>query len=122
VNLVIGIVFVVSNFVVTVFPKVTAKLVGVWLRTGQSSSQLSTARELKHDIASKLRKTAVSPVPVASKIVPDDAEEFAKEGANDDMTPATRVNDPTATTSFLLLCLILMAPPPHQLPTVNFYD
>jgi hypothetical protein len=66
-NLVIGIVFIVSNFVVTVFPKVTAKLVGVWLRTGQSSSQLSTTRELKNGIAS-LRKTAVSPAQVENDI------------------------------------------------------
>jgi hypothetical protein len=70
VNLVIGIVFIVSDFVVTVFPKVTAKLVGVWLRAGQSSSQLLTTRELKHGIASKfrLRKTAVSPAQVAGGI------------------------------------------------------
>jgi hypothetical protein len=70
VNLLIGIVFIVSNFVVTVFPKVTAKLVGVWLRVGQSSSQLSTTRELKHGIALKfrLRKTVVSPAQVAGDI------------------------------------------------------
>jgi hypothetical protein len=71
VNLAIGIVFIVSDFVVTVFPKVTAKLVGVWLRTGQSSSQLSTTRELKDGIASKfrlLRKAAVSPAQVAGDI------------------------------------------------------
>jgi hypothetical protein len=61
VNLVIGIVFIVSDFVVTVFPREIAKLVGVWLRTGPSSSRLSTTRELKHGIASKFRKTAVSP-------------------------------------------------------------
>ncbi len=67
-NLVIGIVFVVSNFVVTVFPKVAAKLVGFWLRTGQSSSQLSATRKLKHGIASKFRKTAVSPAEVAGHI------------------------------------------------------
>jgi hypothetical protein len=69
-NLVVGIFFIVSDFVVTVFPVVTAKLVGVWLRTSQSSSQLSTTRELKHGIASKfhLRKTAVSPAQVAGDI------------------------------------------------------
>ena len=69
-NLVIGIIFIVSNFVVTVFPKVTAKLVDVWLRTGQSSSQMSTTRELKHGIALKfrLRKTVVSPAQVAGDI------------------------------------------------------
>ncbi len=68
-NLVIGIVYIVSDFVVTIFPKVTAKLVGVWLRTGgqSSSQQLSTTRELKHGIASKLRlrKTVVFPAQVA---------------------------------------------------------
>jgi hypothetical protein len=68
VNLVIGIAFIVSDFVVTVFPKVTAKLVGVWLRTGPSSSHLSTTRELKHGIASKFRKTAVSPAQVPGDI------------------------------------------------------
>jgi hypothetical protein len=68
VNLVIGIVFIVSNFVVTAFPKVTAKLVGIWLRTGLSSSQLPTTRELEHDIASKFRKSAVSPAKVAGDI------------------------------------------------------
>jgi hypothetical protein len=67
---VIGIVFTVSDFVVTVFPKVTAKLVGVWLRAGQSSSQLSTTKELKLGISSKfwLRKTAVSPAQVTGGI------------------------------------------------------
>ena len=67
-NLVIGIFFIVSDFVGTVFPKVTAKLVGFWLRTGQSSSQLSTTRKLKHDIASKFRNTVVSPAQVAGHI------------------------------------------------------
>jgi hypothetical protein len=47
---------------VAAFPKVTAKLVGIWLRTGQSSSRL------KHGIASKFRKTAVSPAQVAGGI------------------------------------------------------
>jgi hypothetical protein len=69
VNLLIGIVFVFSDFVVTVFPKVTAKLVGVWLKTDPSSSRLSTTRELKHGISKfRLRKTAVSPAQVASDI------------------------------------------------------
>jgi len=68
VNLVIGIFFIVSDFVGTVFPKVTAKLVGFGLRTGQSSSQLSTTRKLKHGIASKFRNTVVSPAQVASHI------------------------------------------------------
>jgi hypothetical protein len=78
VNLVIGIVFIVSDFVVTVFPKVTAKLVGGWLRTHQSSSQLSTTRELKHDIASKfrlLRKTAVSPAGDIGNMGPEEISE-----------------------------------------------
>ena len=54
----------------TVFPKVTAKLVRVWLRAGQSSSQLSTTKELKLGISSefRLRKTAVSPAQVAGDI------------------------------------------------------
>ncbi len=69
-NLVIGIVFVVSDFVMTVFPKVTAKLMGVWLRTGPSSSRLSTTMELQRGVASRflLRKTAVSPARVAGDI------------------------------------------------------
>ena len=71
-NLVIGIVFIVSDFVVTVFPKVTAKLVAVSRRiTGPPSSQLSTTRELKDGIASKFRllwKAAVSPAQVAGDI------------------------------------------------------
>ncbi len=80
VNLVIGIFFIVSDFVGTVFPKVTAKLVGFWLRTGQSSSQLSTTRKLKHGIASKFRKTAVSP---------------AVAGDIGTMSPEIRENNPT---------------------------
>ena len=67
-NLVIGIFFIVSDFVGTVFPKVTAKLVGFWLRTGQSSSQLSTTRKLKKGFASKFRNTVVSPAQVAGHI------------------------------------------------------
>jgi hypothetical protein len=65
---VIGIVFIVSNFVATAFPKATDKLVGIWRRTGQLSSQLLTTRELKHGIASKFRKTAVSPAQVVDDI------------------------------------------------------
>jgi hypothetical protein len=53
---------------VTVFPKGTAKLVGVWLSTGPSSSQMSTTRELKHGMTLKFRKTAVSPAQVAGDI------------------------------------------------------
>jgi hypothetical protein len=70
VNVVIGIVFIVSDFVATVFPKVTANLVGVWSRTGPSSSELSRTRGVRHGIASKfrLRKTAVSPAQVAGDI------------------------------------------------------
>jgi hypothetical protein len=113
VNLVIGIVFIVSDFVVTVFPKGTAKVVGVSLRTGPPSSQLSTTRELERGIAPQFlsRKTAVSPVQVAGTMVPDDADGFGKEGANDDMTPETRENGPTATTSFL-----------HFTPLSHFYS
>ncbi len=72
---------------------------------------LVTTRELKPGIAPKLllRKIAVSPVQVAGTVVPDDANGFGKEGANDDMPPETRENGPTATTSFLLLCLIFFA-------------
>jgi hypothetical protein len=66
---------------VTVFPKVTTKLVGAWLRTGQSSSRLSTTRELKHGIASKFRKTAVSPAQV--------------EGDIGNTSPEIRENNPT---------------------------
>ncbi len=94
-NLLIGIVFIVSDFVVTVFPKVTAKLVGVWQRTGPSSSRLPTTRELEGGTAPKflLRKTAVSPVQVASKIVSDNEDD--RRGANGDMSPEIRENNPT---------------------------
>jgi hypothetical protein len=69
VNLVVGIFFVVSDFVVTVFPAVTDKFVGVLQRTGQSSSQRSTIKELKDDMASKkFRKTVVFPAQVAEDI------------------------------------------------------
>jgi hypothetical protein len=79
---VIGIVYIVSDFVVAVFPKVTAKLVGVWLRTESLFSHLSTTRELERGIAPKffLRKIAVSPVQVAG---------IDRRGANDDMRSST---------------------------------
>ncbi len=71
VNLVIGIVFIVSDFVVTVFPKVT-----VWLRTGPPSPQLSTTRELERGIAPKflLRKTSVSPAGDTGNMSPEISE------------------------------------------------
>jgi hypothetical protein len=73
---------------VTVFPKVTAKLVGLWLRTGQSSSQLSTTKELKHGIASKFRKTAVFPAQVVGDIG-NTSPEISKN--NPTPLPSTRV-------------------------------
>ncbi len=93
-NLVVGIVFIVSDFVVTVFPKVIAKLVGVWLRTGSSFSHQSMTRELERGIAPKLflRKIAVSPLQVADKIVPDHADD--RIGANGDMSPEIKENIP----------------------------
>jgi hypothetical protein len=108
VNLAIGIIFIVSDFVVTVFPKGAAKLVRV---SSGPSSQLSTTRELERGVAPTfhLRKTAVSPVQVVGTIVPDDADGFGKEGANGDMTSETRENGLTATSSFLLLCLIFFS-------------
>jgi hypothetical protein len=92
VNLVIGTVFIISDFVVTVFPKVTAKSVGVWLRTGQLSSQLSTTRELKHDIASKFwlpRKTAVSPAQVGAGDIGNMSPDISEN--NPTQLPPTRV-------------------------------
>jgi hypothetical protein len=71
VNLAIGIIFIVLDFVMAAFPKVAANLAGVRLRTGPSSSRLLTTRELKRGIASKFlfqRKTAVSPTQVAGDI------------------------------------------------------
>ncbi len=62
VNLVMGVIFIVSDFVVTVFPRGTAKFVSV--------PKLTTARELEREINPKflLRKTTVSPAQVSGNI------------------------------------------------------
>ena len=76
-NLVMGIVFIVSDFIVTAFPEATTKSLGVLVSIVPSSKQSSTAKELKRDIVVKVfplrgGKTAVAPV--SGRIIVDSVD------------------------------------------------
>jgi hypothetical protein len=95
VNLVMGIIFIASDFIVTVFPEATAKSLGALLSTDTSSRQLSTARELKHDMRTKIfpRKTAVAPVTTGIVSDPGYGSDFGedKDEANDKVASRTQM-------------------------------